>query len=105
MDDLRFYLPSTIFQSYQDHGLVTTKCCVQWNLFSMPQAGLKPVTTRSVGRSLTQRATEVPAICRETKAFAIKGLIMHYNLLPIKLTYITNVRANEYHNVLQYWDT
>ena len=105
MDDLRFYLPSTIFQSYQDHERVTTIGCVKWNLFSMPQAGLIPGTTRSVGRSLTHWATEVPAICRETKAFAIKGLIMHYNLLPIRLTYITNVKANEYHNVLQYWDT
>ena len=31
MDDLQFYVFSTVFQSYQDDGQVIMKGCVQWN--------------------------------------------------------------------------
>ena len=31
MDDLRFYVISTVFQSYQDDGRMIMKGCVQWN--------------------------------------------------------------------------
>ena len=31
MDDLGFYVLSTVFQSYQDDGRVIVKGCVQWN--------------------------------------------------------------------------
>ena len=31
MDDLRFYVLSTVFQSYKDDGRLITKGCVQWN--------------------------------------------------------------------------
>ena len=31
MDDMRFYVLSTVFQSYQDDGQMIMKGCVQWN--------------------------------------------------------------------------
>ena len=30
MDDLQFYVISTVFQSYQDDGQMLMKGCVQW---------------------------------------------------------------------------
>ena len=32
MDDMRFYVLSTVFQSYQDDGSLIMKGCFQWNL-------------------------------------------------------------------------
>ena len=31
MDDLRFYVPFTVFQSYQDDGRLIMNGCVQWS--------------------------------------------------------------------------
>ena len=54
---LYFMSFSTVFQSYQDHGQVIRKGCVQWNQVtiekSLPHAGLKPRIARSVGQLLT----------------------------------------------------
>ena len=32
VDDLQFYVISTVFQSYQDNESLIIKGCVQWNL-------------------------------------------------------------------------
>ena len=31
VDDLRFYVPFTVFQSYQDDGRLIMNGCVQWS--------------------------------------------------------------------------
>ena len=45
MDELRFYVRSTIFQSYQDDERLIMKSCVQWNPITVekkiPRVGLK----------------------------------------------------------------
>ena len=45
MDGLRFYVLSTVFQSYQDDGRLIMKGCAQWNTFTVektsPRAGIK----------------------------------------------------------------
>ena len=35
MDDLRFYVLPTVFQSYQDDGRMIMEGCVQWNSFTI----------------------------------------------------------------------
>ena len=62
MDDLRLYIISTVFQSYQDGRWVIMKGCVRWNSVyilkrSSPQAGIEPGTARSAGQRLTYWAT------------------------------------------------
>ena len=64
MDDLRFYVLSIVFQSYQDNGRMIMKGCVNGTPFMVekisPRARIELRTARSVGQRLTHRATGAP---------------------------------------------
>ena len=52
MDDMRFYILSTVFQSYQADGQVLMEGCEQWKPFTFekisPRAGLELGTLRMI---------------------------------------------------------
>ena len=64
MDNLRFYVLLTVFQSYQDDVWMVIKDCVQWN--SVDGRGdfdsnvNRTRSARSEGQRFTHRATGAP---------------------------------------------
>ena len=65
MDDLGFYILSTLFHSYQDNGWMIMKGCVQWNpIYEWKdprlRQGSKITTARSVGQRLTYWPSGAP---------------------------------------------
>ena len=59
MDELGFYVPSTVFQSFRDDGRVNMKGSVQWSYSERisPPAGFEPVTPWSEVGSANRSAT------------------------------------------------
>ena len=56
--DLRFYVFSTVFQSYQDYGRVILKSCVPWNhVYEWKGLHLERGLNPSIGQGLTYWAT------------------------------------------------
>ena len=79
MDDLRFYVYSTVFQSFQDDGWVIMKDCEQWNPVCnskdlLPKVGLQPGTSRSVGQHLPDLAIGAPEILENYSKIGWLGL-------------------------------
>ena len=61
MDELGFYVPSTVFQSFRDDGRVNMKGSVQWSRLGSrrisPPAGFEPVTPWTEVGSANRSAT------------------------------------------------